>query len=100
MERGSDTNEIADMNVQKERIKEEHYAREMISIKNIILSKEAASKSQNQISYCIVFETTKRPTFLLFAGMTYYLSTDCTGLKIIRIVVMFVNDKFRIIFDT
>jgi len=36
MERGSDTNEIADMNVQKERVKEEHYAREMIIIRNII----------------------------------------------------------------
>jgi hypothetical protein len=44
MERGSDTNEIADMNVQKERIKEEHYAREMIIIRNIILSKELRTK--------------------------------------------------------
>lgn len=42
--RGSDTNEIADMNVQKERIKEEHYAREMIIIRNIILSKELQAK--------------------------------------------------------
>jgi hypothetical protein len=40
MERGSDTNEIADTNVQKERIKEEHYSREMIIIRNIVLSKD------------------------------------------------------------
>jgi len=44
MERGSDTNEIADMNVQKERVKEEHNAREMIIIGNVILGKEPRSK--------------------------------------------------------
>jgi len=44
MERGSDTNEIADMNVQKERVKEKHYARKMIIIRNIILSKELRAK--------------------------------------------------------
>jgi hypothetical protein len=98
MERGSDTNEIADMNVYKERIKEEHYSREIIIIRNIVLSKELRAKRQSQISCCTVFETTKTPIFLLFAGITYYLSTDSTGLKIIRIVVMYVNDKLRITF--
>jgi len=46
MERGSDTNEIVDMNVQKERVKQEQYAREMIIIRNIILGKELRAKSK------------------------------------------------------
>jgi hypothetical protein len=93
MERGSDTNEIADMNVQKERVKEEHYAREMVIIRHINLSEKLRAKVQAKLSCYIDLETTERSSFLLFAGRAYYLSTHSTGVKIFRIVDMFVNDK-------